>query len=119
MKGVRQLKFAKLIQKELSDIFQKETRELFGNIFITVTHVEASPDLGFVKVYLSFLLAENKEQTLLSVQDKAKDLRKILATKIRKDVRVIPEIAFFGDDSAEQALNMEKLLATLNIDNPK
>lgn len=119
MGSVRQLKFAKLIQKELSEIFQKETRNLFGNIFITITHVDASPDLSFVKVYLSFLLAENKEDTLIAVQVKAKDIRKLLGAKIRKDVRIIPEIAFFGDDSAEYAINMENILSQLNSPSPK
>lgn len=119
MGSVRQLKFAKLIQKELSEIFQKETRNLFGNIFITITHVDASPDLSFVKVYLSFLLAENKEDTLIAVQEKAKDIRKLLGAKIRKDVRIIPEIAFFGDDSAEYAINMENILSQLNSPSPK
>jgi ribosome-binding factor A len=113
MASKRQLKFARLIQKELGDIFLKETKDLFGNIFITVTHTEASPDLSFVKVYLSFLLTNNVEESFFQVQEKTKDIRKMLGARIKKDVRIIPEIAFFLDNSAAEAIKMETIINNL------
>jgi ribosome-binding factor A len=118
MESKRQQKFSKLIQKDLADIFQKDARHFFGNTFITVTHVTMSPDLGFAKVFLSFLLTNDKKASLEQVNERKKDIRRILGNKIAKQVRVIPELAFFLDDSAEYASHMDKVISGLDIPPP-
>jgi ribosome-binding factor A len=70
MESKRQQKFGRQIQKDLSDIFQKEFRELFGNAMVTVTDVKVSPDLSVARVYLSFLLADDVNQIMYSLADK-------------------------------------------------
>jgi ribosome-binding factor A len=114
MESKRQQKHAKLIQKELGDIFQKEAKHLVGKAMITITRVMVSPDLGFAKVYVSFLLADPKA-TYELINDHKKEIRLHLSKRIGKSVRVIPEIAFFPDDSAVYAQYMDKVISDLNI----
>lgn len=114
MESKRQQKYAKLIQKELGDIFQKEAKHLIGKAMITITRVMVSPDLGFAKVYTSFLLADPKA-TYELINDHKKDIRHHLAKRIGKSVRVIPELAFFPDDSAVYAQYMDRVISDLNI----
>jgi len=111
----RQLKFSKLILKELSQIFQIDSRHLFGNAFITVTNVEISPDLSVAKIRLSFMLVADKNILLQSIQEKAKNIRLILGNKIRNQVRIVPELVFFLDDTADYAIKMDSILKGLNI----
>lgn len=114
MESKRQQKHAKLLQKELGDIFQKEGKHLVGKTLITITRVIVSPDLGFAKVYLSFLLADPKT-TFELIDEHKKEIRHHLSKRIGKSVRVIPEIAFFPDDSATYAQHMDKVISDLNI----
>lgn len=114
MESQRQKKYAKLIQKELGEIFQKEARHLIGRTMVTVTRVEVSPDLGFAKVNLSFLLADKNEAFDL-INDHKKEIRHHIGKRIGKSVRIIPELAFFPDDSASYAQHMDKIISGLNI----
>ncbi len=114
MESKRQQKHSKLLQKELGDIFQKEAKHLVGRAMVTITHVMVSPDLGFAKVYLSFLNADPKA-TYELINDHKKEIRHALAKRIGKSVRIIPEIAFFPDDSASYAQHMDKVISDLNI----
>lgn len=115
MDSKRQQKFARLIQKDLGEIFQKETRDLFEGAFITVTEVKVSPDLGIARVYLSFMLAKNKTLLMESIQDQGKTIRQRLANRIRHQVRVIPELHFYLDESADYAARMDEIITNLNI----
>ena len=114
MESKRQQKHAKLLQKELGDIFQKEAKHLVGKAMITITRVMVSPDLGFAKIYVSFLIADPKA-TFEVINEHKKDIRHHLSKRIGKSVRVIPEIAFFPDDSATYAQHMDKVISDLNI----
>ncbi len=114
MESKRQQKHAKLLQKELGDIFQKEARHLVGKAMLTVTRVAVSPDLGFAKVYVSFLLADPKS-TYELINEHKKEIRHHLSKRIGKSVRIIPEIAFFPDDSAVYAQHMDQVISDLNI----
>ncbi|MDJ1471398.1 30S ribosome-binding factor RbfA [Cytophagaceae bacterium DM2B3-1] len=115
MDSKRQQKFSRLIQKELGEIFQRDSKSLFGNVWITVTQVRVSPDLSVAKVYLSFLMTDNKEQSLADVNEKNKAIRQTLAAKIRHQVRIIPELIFYLDDTAEYAAKMDALISGLTI----
>jgi|SRR3954464_13055650 len=110
MDSTRQLKVSRLIQKELGEIFQKETRILFGNALITVTQVRVSPDLGVARVYVSLFNIPDKKVLLKSIQENTKDIRMKLSTRIKKQVRIIPNLVFFLDDSVDYAMRIEELL---------
>jgi len=115
MESTRQQKVAKLIQKELGDIFQRQASTLFGGAFFTLTRVKVSPDLGLAKVYLSFMLAPNKEQLLESLSDQKKVIRKTLGERIRNQVRIIPELQFFLDENLDYASKMDEIFSKLDI----
>lgn len=110
MDSTRQLKVSRLIQKELGEIFQRETRLLFGNALITVTQVRVSPDLGVAKVYVSLFNVPDKQVLLKSIQENTKDVRMKLSARIKKQVRIIPNLVFFLDDSVDYAMRIEELL---------
>lgn len=114
MESKRQQKHAKMLQKELGDIFLKESKHLIGRAMVTITRVLVSPDMGFAKIYLSFLLTDPK-QTYELINEHKKDIRHHLAKRIGKTVRIIPELAFFPDDSATYAQYMDKVISDLHI----
>lgn len=119
---VRQQKFARLIQKELSEIFQRDKRGFLDNAFITIAEVKVSPDLGVAKVYISMMLAKDKQAILTKLDTHKKEIRRALGEKIRNQARIVPEIAFFIDEVEENAMRMDDLLKSLNIpkeDEPK
>jgi ribosome-binding factor A len=111
----RQQKFSRLIQKELGEIFQRDKKGILDNAFITVADVKVSPDLGVAKVFLSMMLAKDKQKTLENINQRKGEIRKALGDKIRKQVRVIPELIFILDDLEESAQRMEDLLKNLQI----
>ena len=115
MATTRQLKVGKIIQKELSDIIQKMCAQTFKGAFITVTNVYASPDLSLARVYLSFLLVKDKNAALDMVRGEVKSIRMQLGTRVRNQLRIVPELAIFLDDSAEYAQNMDKFMRDLGI----
>ncbi|UKJ07765.1 30S ribosome-binding factor RbfA [Solitalea lacus] len=109
MESKRQLKFARQIQKDLADLFQQESSSLFPGNFVTVTKVRVTPDLGIARIYLSFLNTQIAQQSLNSVKAQQGEIRYKLAKKIKDQVRVIPELEFFVDDTQEYVMKMNKL----------
>ena len=106
----RQEKVSKLLQKDLADIFQKEAL-LFGNALITVTKVRISPDLSYAKVFLSIYIPNGDAQEILkAIQAQTSNFRYILGKRIRNQVKKIPELQFFIDDSLDYIENIERLL---------
>ncbi len=111
--STRTEKFNREMQRELGLIFQSKMHDWFEGAFITVTDVSSSPDLGYVKAYLSIYNVKDKSATLELIQLMNKQIRKTLANKIKHSVRVIPELQFFEDNSLENALKFEKIFDNL------
>jgi ribosome-binding factor A len=112
---VRQQKYGRLIQKELSDIFLKDKRGFLGNTFITIAEVKLSPDLSVAKVYLSMTLAKDKNAVLENIQHHKGEIRKALGDRIRNQARIIPDLIFFIDEVEENAQRLDDLIKSLNI----
>lgn len=111
MESVRQSKVAKLIQKELAEIFRVEAKNIFSGAFISVTVVRISPDLSNAKVYVSILAPGKDEKEVFKViKESNLLLRKKLGMIIGKQVRIIPELQFFIDDSYDYAQRIDHLL---------
>jgi ribosome-binding factor A len=110
MDSVRQNKVARLIQKELAVFFQAQSRELFPGHMITVTVVRVSPDLGLAKAYLSIFPMKKEENILEQITDQAKHIRIVIGRNIRHQVRIIPELAFYIDDSIDYLEHIDRLL---------
>ncbi|RUA35854.1 MAG: 30S ribosome-binding factor RbfA [Bacteroidetes bacterium] len=113
--GSRQKKYSSLLQKDLSEIFQKQMANAFGKAFVTITDVEISPDLSFAKIYLSLMLSENPSETLEMIRERKSEIRKHLGNRIGKQVRIVPELAFFMDDTLERANRIDDILSKLDI----
>ncbi|WP_026462466.1 30S ribosome-binding factor RbfA [Adhaeribacter aquaticus] len=115
MESKRQQKFAKLLQKELAEIFQRELTHVVNGAYISISTVRVSPDLGTAKVYLSLILAGDGKAILQEVKVNTKIIRHALAQRIKNQVRVIPDLIFYLDDSAEYAAHMDKIFSGLDI----
>lgn len=115
MESKRQKQVARLIQKDLGDIFQKEFRSAFKGNFVTITDVIISPDLSVAKVYLSFFKDDRKEEIIEEIRDNTKKIRGMFGAKAGKQLRIIPNFSFFIDDTAEYAQKIEKLFANIHI----
>ena len=115
MESTRLNKIGRLIQKELGDIFQKQTQAMPGTL-ISVSAVRVSPDLGVAKAYLSIFPSEKGQEMLEakelleSIRANTKAIRFDLGKRIGKQVRIIPELSFFIDDSLDYIENIDKLL---------
>jgi ribosome-binding factor A len=115
MESKRQLKFSKMIQKDLGDIFHHEIPELTEKAFITVTQVRMSPDLGVAKVYLSIMMTDDKQKLIDNFIERKGLIRRLLGNKIGKKVRITPDLMFFLDDSIEYSENIDRILNELDI----
>ncbi len=113
--STRQQKYARLIQKEMGDIFLRDKRGILDNAFISIVDVKVSPDLSVAKIYLSMLLAKDKEKTLATINARKGEIRKALGDRIGKQVRIIPELIFIKDEVEEQASRIDDLIKNLNI----
>jgi len=115
MSTQRQQKYARLLQKELGEIFQQDTKSIFGGAFITVSGVNVSPDFGVATVYISLTLSKKPQAILEDIREKSKQIRLQLGGRIRNQVRIVPELRFFLDETLLEAEKMNKILASLNI----
>ncbi len=109
MESTRQAKIARLLQKELSEIFRRETAKTHG-VLVTVSTVRVSPDLSVAKVYLSIFPSEKGPELLESIKESARTIRYELAQTVRFQLRKTPELAFFLDDSLDYLENIDQLL---------
>lgn len=109
MQETRQNKIARLLQKELSLIFQSQTRMMHG-VLVSVTHCRVSPDLGICTAHLSVFPSEKASEILDNVNRNEKSIRYELGTRIRNQVRIIPELRFFVDDSLDYIEHIDELL---------
>ncbi len=112
----RQKQAAGLIQRDLSELFQRNAATWLGKpTFVTVTNVTMSPDLSVAKVYLSFVLDDNRPAMMETLNQRKSDVRRVLGNRIGKAVRVVPELIFYLDESADYASHIDQLLSELNI----
>jgi ribosome-binding factor A len=111
----RQEKFSKLIKEEISSIFSLSFSSEFNGKLVTITDVVMSPDLGLAKIYISIFPIIHSDSLLGLINDKKSFIRGALGKAIGKEVRVIPELAFFLDGTAERASKIDSLLEGLHI----
>ncbi len=109
MQETRQNKIARLLQKELSVIFQEQTRSLHG-VMVSVTRVKVSPDLSICTAYLSIFPSEKAEELIQNITKNEKQIRYELGTRVRYQLRIIPELRFFIDDSLDYIERIDSLL---------
>lgn len=109
METTRQNKIARLIQKELSDIFLMQTKSMHG-VLVSVSTVRISPDLSVARAYLSIFPSERAAEMVKNINDNVKTIRYELGTRVRYQLRIVPELKFFVDDSLDYLERIDELL---------
>ena len=109
MQEIRQARISRLLQKELADIFQSQTRMMRG-VLVSVTRVKISPDLSICTAYLSLFPSDKGEELLENIRGNEKSVRYELGTRVRNQLRIIPELRFFLDDSLDYLEKIDGLL---------
>ena len=110
MESTRQQKVGRLLQKELAAYFQQHSKELCPGKIITVTVVRVSPDLGLAKVYLSIFPLNEDDKPLENINKTSSRIRATIGNKVRNQLRIVPEFAYFLDDSLDYIENIDNLL---------
>ena len=108
METTRQNKISRLLQKELSEIFLLQTKAMHGTL-VSVSAVRISPDMSIARVYLSVFPSE-KAEMVKNINDNMKSIRYELGTRVRYQLRIIPELKFFVDDSLDYIEKIDSLL---------
>ncbi|TDG37773.1 30S ribosome-binding factor RbfA [Pedobacter changchengzhani] len=109
MESKRQQKFAGVLQEELAQVFQRDGGAFLPNTLVTITRVRVSSDLAVAKVYLSFFNTTNTELSINTVNAHTGEIRYKLGARIRHQVRVVPELTFFVDDTNEYVERMDTI----------
>ena len=109
MQETRQNRIARLLQKELAEILQRQTRAMHG-VLVSVTKVKISPDLSICTAYLSIFPSEKADELLENIRKNEKSVRYELGQHVRNQLRIIPELRFFIDDSLDYMEHIDQLL---------
>ena len=109
MQETRQNRIARLLQKELSLIFQSQTRAMRG-VMVSVTRCRISPDLSVCTAYLSIFPSDKADELIKNIPANEKTIRYELGTRVRNQLRIIPELRFFVDDSLDYIAHIDELL---------
>ena len=109
MESKRQQKFAGVIQEDLAAIFQREGMNYLPNTLVTITKVRVTPDLSIARIFLSFFNNTNMAQALHIIKSHASEIRYKLGARIKDQVRIVPQLEFFVDDTSEYVERMDKI----------
>ncbi|RLD49287.1 MAG: 30S ribosome-binding factor RbfA [Bacteroidetes bacterium] len=110
MENMRLNRVSKLLQKDLGEIMQIDLKHVTRGALVTVTKVKVSPDLSIAKVYLSLFATTDKNALLTDIKRHTKEIRGKLGARVRHQLRVVPELHFYDDDSLDYIENIEHLL---------
>lgn len=114
--GKRQKQVAAVINQELNDIFLRMGLNMSDGGMISISSVKVTPDLFEARVYLSFFQVKDNEAMLLKINEKNKDIRRELGTRVRHQLRSIPELTFYIDDTLDYVFKIEELLKQVKSD---
>ena len=109
MEKTRQNKIERLIQKELSNLFLNETRKTHG-MMVSVSECRISPDLRYCTAYISVFPSEKSEETIKNLTENVKTIRYELGQRLRYQLRIVPELRFFKDDTLDYMEHIDELL---------
>jgi len=111
MENTRLDRVSKLLQKDLGEIIQIDLKRVTKGAMVTVTKVKVSPDLSLAKVYLSLFATPDKEVLMADIKRHSSEIRGKLGSRIRNQLRVVPNLQFYDDDSLDYIENIENLLS--------
>jgi ribosome-binding factor A len=110
MESTRQVKVGRQIQKDIGEILQRQGAAFLLGSLVTVTEVRMSPDFSLAKVYISIFPADKRESVMASINHNVKTIRHELGKRVRNQLRIVPEVAFFLDDTLDYAEKIDRLL---------
>ncbi len=111
----RQRQVAELIRRHFSVVLQQEGNYIYEDALVTVTNVMVSPDLSLAKIYLSIFNTENKQAVLLKMEDQIHRLKQVFSQRVRKQLRRIPNLSLFIDDTLDEMYRVNALIDNLNL----
>ncbi len=118
METIRQKQIGELIKRHFSMVLQAEGSYIYGvEVLVSVTSVKMSPDFSLAKIYLSVFNTENKQAPILEMEENQIRLKQALAARIKKQMRRIPEIAFYLDDTIDEMYRVSEMFERLRKDN--
>src|SRR4029077_19450337 len=112
--GKRQKQMGGLLQEELNKIFQRFGLNMLDGGMVSISSVKLTPDLLEARVYLSFLQVANAQEALKKIQEKAGEIKRELGNRVRQQLRRIPEVKYFRDDTLDQVFKMEELFKQIS-----
>ena len=105
-----------MIMEELSDIFQREGMNIVDGGMVSISKVMITPDLLEARVYLSFFQVKDRSALLHKIKERGWEWRKLLGQRIKDQLRRVPELTFFNDDTLDHVFKMEQLFKKINED---
>ena len=109
METQRQQKIARLLQKEMGEIFLLYAKNIHGTL-ISVSNVRITPDLGIAYIYLSIFPSEKAQAVVSDIQERTREISFDLGKRVRHQLRIVPELQFYIDDSLDYLENIDRLL---------
>ena len=117
METKRQKQISELIRRQFSMVLMEEGPYIFEKALVTVTNVVVSPDMQTAKIYLSIFNTDNKQEVMMGIEENSHRLRLSLSAKVGKQIRRIPELHFYLDESLDEVFRMDQILANLRANN--
>ena len=115
MESKRQRQVAELIKRHFGMLLQQEGSLIYGNdVLVTVTEVKPSPDLSVAKIYLSVFNTDNKQAVILEMEENQHHLKQAFAHRMRKQLRRIPDISFYLDDTLDEMYRLNEIFNKLH-----
>lgn len=119
MESTRQKKVARQIQKDVAEILLSKTSSISPGALISVSKVRLSPDLSYAKVFLSVFPLKDQAEFLKSMSIHSSEIRNELGKRVRHQLRIVPELTFYIDDSVDYAENIDRLLRGEDSNSPE
>ena len=115
--GKRQKQIGGLLQQELSTLFQRLGLNVIDGGLVSISSVKMTPDLLEARIYLSFFQVADAKQTMKKIEDRAWEIKRDLSARIKQQLRRIPELKFFRDDTLDQVFKMEEIFKQIKDEN--
>jgi ribosome-binding factor A len=117
--GKRQKQVGSLIQEQLNEIFQRIGLSMIDGGMVSISSVKITPDLLEARIYLSFFKVKDAKSALKKIEEKGWEIKKEISSRLRQQLRRIPDIKYFKDDTLDHVFKMEELFKQINIEKNK
>lgn len=114
--GKRQKQVAAVLQQELNDIFMRLSLNMIDGGMVSISAVKVTPDLLEARIYLSLFKVQNAEDALKKLKDRAWEIKKELSSRVKHQLRRIPVLQFYHDDTLDYVFKMEEIFKQINTE---